>query len=482
MKAISQHEITIDRRPLWIVVCDRMRREIFLILLFVAFAFSLRQTGPADLSPEGYKTLCVFGLSLVLWASNLIPLSVTSLFVMAMIPLLGIMGASQVYSYFGNNAVFFVLGAFILSAGVVGCGLSVRLSLWVMDCWGDRPRRLIASIYLFGAVSSCVMSEHAVAAMLFPIVMEIARALKLEPGKSNFGKSLFFALAWGSIIGGSATALGGGRVPLAMELLGKTTHGASSITFTQYSQLSICLVLMLLLLGWVVLMFLYPSEVEDITPAKQYLHAKALASGRWSLSEAGVAVVMTVTVLMWFLRGEELGLANIAIFAMVALFVLNLITWKGVEEHVNWAIVLMYGGAICLGQVMVDSGAAYWLAKRVFLGAVASKTVFLMTIAVLSLIFTSFMSNSAVVAILVPPAISLADAYGISPAQAVMAVTIPSNFAFILPIATPASAIAYSSRYIPLADMVKSGAIMGGLGILCFLFSLMVYWPMLGFR
>ena len=62
-------------------------------------------------------------------------------------------------------------------------------------------------------------------------------------------------------------------------------------------------------------------------------------------------------------------IANIAIIAIVLLFVLNLITWKMVEAHINWAIVLMYGGAICcLGEVMSESGAALWLAEQLFSG------------------------------------------------------------------------------------------------------------------
>ena len=68
-----------------------------------------------------------------LWTSNVIPLSITSLLAIAAIPMLGIMDASQVYSFFGNKAVFFILGVFILSASMIGSGLSTRLSMWVRN-------------------------------------------------------------------------------------------------------------------------------------------------------------------------------------------------------------------------------------------------------------------------------------------------------------------------------------------------------------
>ena len=151
-----------------------------------------------------------------------------------------------------------------------------------------------------------------------------------------------------------------------------------------------------------------------------------------------------------------------------------------VEEHINWAIVLMYGGAICLGEVMAETGAALWLAEKLFSGIVESPISFLLVIALLSTLLTTFMSNSAVIAILLPTAISMSPAYGIHPALATMTVILPSNFAFILPIATPASALAYSSKFLTLKEMIWSGSLLSLLGLGGFLILLVFYWPMVG--
>lgn len=471
-----------DRRPIWVIIFDRMRRWIFLLLIFAAFAFLLNQEGPADLSREGYKVLCVFFLCVSLWSTNLIPLSVTSLLAIAAIPLLGIMSASDTYSFFGNKAVFFILGAFILSAAMIGCGLSARASMWVLETWGSSPAKLIAAVYFFGAVGSCFMSEHAVAAMMFPLIFEIVNALKLKQRDSRFGKGLFFAMAWGCIIGGAATVLGGGRVPLALEILEQSTHGESTLGILQYSVLSFPLVVLLILLGWVILRIMFAPDITDIRAARETLHQKLQAMGKVKLAEKGIALVMAITLFCWFFYGEELGIANIAIISIVFLFVFNLITWNMVEKHVNWAIILMYGGAICLGEVMAHSGAAHWLAKQIFAGTIQSSAGFLLTIAFLSMLFTTFMSNSAVIAILLPPALSMCQTYSIDPTVAAMTVILPSNFAFILPMATPASALAYSSRFFSLREMVVSGSVLGVLGMLCYAFLLFVYWPMIGFQ
>ena len=481
MKATeSTPDIIVDRRPMALVILDRLRREILLALFFAVFFFLISLEGPVDLSREGYKVLCVFFLCVSLWTTNLIPLSITSLLAIAMIPMMGIMNASDVYSFFGNKAVFFILGVFILSAAMIACGLSTRLSIWVIDNWGANPSRLLMAIYFLSAFSSCFMSEHAVAAMMFPIVLEIVNTLGLRKEDSVFGKGMFFALAWGCIIGGTATVFGGGRVLLGVEILEKTTHNAS-IGILEYTKLSFPLVFILFICGWVVLKLFFSPDITDIEPVHQVLQKKLKSMGAVTIKEKGIACVMILTLIAWFCFSEDIGIANIALIAIVLLFVLNLINWRMVEEHVNWSIILMYGGAICLGEVMSQSGAALWLAKHVFEGT-ASPIIFLLLVAILSTVLTNFMSNSAVIAVLLPPALSMSDTYGISPSMVAMTVILTSNFAFMLPIGTPASAVAYSSRFISIGEMVRTGSLLSLLGMVAFATLLFFYWPLLGYH
>ncbi len=475
----KNQQIFIDRRPIWILLFERLRRYIILALFFGIFALLLTQEGPSDLSLEGYKVLCLFFLCVCLWATNLIPLSITSLLAIAAVPLLGIMEASQAYSYFGNKAVFFILGVFILSASMIACGLSTRISIWVMENWSETPGGLVTATYCFAGISSCFMSEHAVAVILFPIIHEIIQSLNLKRDNSVFAKSMYFAMAWGCIIGGAMTVLGGGRVPLGVEMLEKATAGQQTLGIIKYTQLSFPLVLLLFAGGWLALKILFPPDIHDIEPARKALKQKSLVMGRVTFQEKGIALVMGATLFCWFGFGDQLGIANIAIIAIVLLFVLNLITWKMVEAHINWAIVL---SAICLGEVMAESGAALWLAEKLFSGLVESGIVFLLVMAVLSTLFTTFMSNSAVIAILLPTAISMGPNYGIDPVVATMTVLLPSNFAFILPIATPAAALAYSSRFLTLKDMIFSGIVLSLLGLVCYVLLLLVYWPLIGFQ
>ena len=75
---------------------------------------------------------------------------------------------------------------------------------------------------------------------------------------------MYFAMAWGCIIGGSMTVLGGGRVPLAVEMLEKATAGQQTLGILQYTQLSFPLVL-LLLRRWM-------GDVENLVSLRHTKH------------------------------------------------------------------------------------------------------------------------------------------------------------------------------------------------------------------
>ena len=77
------NKVVFDRRPLWIVIFDRMRRGIVVAILLIGFFVLLGLEPPEGLTAEGYKVLCLFFLCICLWSSNVIPLSATSLLVIA---------------------------------------------------------------------------------------------------------------------------------------------------------------------------------------------------------------------------------------------------------------------------------------------------------------------------------------------------------------------------------------------------------------
>ncbi len=470
----------IDRRPLLLVLMSRLSRQLWLAAFFLVFAGLVGAEPPEGLSVAGWRTLCIFSLCVALWATALLPLAITSLLAIALVPLLEVMPAAKAYGYFGSKVVFFILGAFMLSAALTTSGLSRRLATIVVQRFGKTPQSLVRAVFLLCAMAATVMSSHAVAAMVFPILVDIARALQLRPLRSKLGMALFFAMAWGSVIGGSLTILGGGRGPLAIGLLEEFAPAAgTTIGFGEFIAYSAPMVLMMLAFAGFVLSRI-EFEVTSTRAARERLGAALHDMGKMTSRESIVGVTVLTTVALWLFAGDQLGLANIAIVAMAALFVMGAMRWREVEENVNWGVLVMYGGAICLGGAMESSGAALWLTRDLLSATDVSAEVLLIAVALISALLTEFMSNSAVVAMLMPAALSLAHAQGINLAAMTMVVVLPSNFAFMFPVSTPVTAIAWSAGYYTPSQVMARGLTLHLAGLTAMIFSIIFIWPAFG--
>jgi sodium-dependent dicarboxylate transporter 2/3/5 len=464
--------------PLMLLV--RNYRYLVICLVWLIFGVLISITPPHGLSPQGMKALAIFFVCVVFWVTNVIPLMITSLLAIILFPLLGVLDGKLTYSLFGNQAVFFILGAFILASALMRSGLSTRLALLILKKFGRSPRSLMLSILLLPAFASFWMSAHAVAAMMFPLVSEIVDALELKSPGDNYGKSLFLAMAWGCIIGGITTFLGGARAPLALGILFEIT--GKSIGFVPWALASLPTVLIMLLLTYIVLCELFPYKLDDVSPAKKMLSKKVAALKKISVQEKALGVLMLVTVCCWVFWGQFMGLANIALAAVIVAFTFNLLHWKEVEEDVNWGIFLMYGGAICLGFAMEKTGAAKWLAENILGNSFKTPWGLVLPLSFISLFLTEAISNSAVVALLMPIAISISAQFKLDPVIATMVLTIPSGLAFVLPMGTPATAIAFSSGFVKTIDTVKAGLLLKIIAWIIFNLLAYFYWPLLGFK
>ena len=154
------------------------------------------------LSVEGKNVLALFAFAIILWVTEALPVPITSLMTLALLPALNIVSAKQAFLGFGTTAVFFLIGAFLFALALSKSGLSKRIALFLLSRFDQNPERLLLGVMLTTALMTFVMPEHAVAALMFPVVMEIAKTLKPEPWNSKYGKALFLGWADAAAVGG----------------------------------------------------------------------------------------------------------------------------------------------------------------------------------------------------------------------------------------------------------------------------------------
>lgn len=217
------------------------------------------------------------------WLTNIIPLAITALLGMVLMPLLNIMSVDHTFALFGNKAIFFILGALIISAALYYTGLGSRMAFSIIKLFGNSPRNLLVGILLTAASMACLMPEHAVAALLFPIVMEIALSLELKPLESIYAKLLFLSMAWGAIIGGITTYLGGSRNLLAVEILEQKYN--MSIGFFEWIKYSWPIPTLMLIFFMLLIWKYFKIDINNIDKAYSVLEDKLAQKGGLSFAE-----------------------------------------------------------------------------------------------------------------------------------------------------------------------------------------------------
>jgi sodium-dependent dicarboxylate transporter 2/3/5 len=364
----------------------------------------------------------------------------------------------------------------MLVAGVMQSGLSERVALLVLNQVGNSARGLLLAMLFLPALMACVMPEHAVAALFLPIALAIVQSLGLKQGHA-YGQAIFFALAWGAIIGGVATLLGGARGPLALALLDELS--GESFSFLQWSLAAFPLVVAVLLVAAFLLRHMTLNVHLDMQAVQDKFTERRLELGSLTIKGWLMGALMLGTVVAWLFAGHANALASISLVSVVLMFAFRLVEWGDVEKHVQWGVVLMYGGAIAIGKALSDTGAAVWLAHTLIPGDMVGLGLIALLILV-TLFFTEGVSNAAAVAVVLPIALPIGAEAGIEPIFIALTIGIIAGFSFMLPMGTPPNALIYASGYVKSMSMLKYGLILSASAFALFMLLVQYWWPIIG--
>jgi sodium-dependent dicarboxylate transporter 2/3/5 len=140
------------------------------------------------------------------WITESVPIPVTSLLPIIVVPLLGLDSVANVTAPYADPLIFLFLGGFMLSIAMERWDLHRRIALLTMLLVGSKPSQQIAGMMLVTAFLSMWMSNTATAVMMLPIALSI---ISMQDNISEkFAKALLLSIAYAASIGGVATIIG----------------------------------------------------------------------------------------------------------------------------------------------------------------------------------------------------------------------------------------------------------------------------------
>ncbi|MDX2501877.1 MAG: SLC13 family permease [Deltaproteobacteria bacterium] len=206
------------------------------------------------MTPDIILVFSILAVAVLFLVTEWIPMEVTALLSLGAVALTGLVSPVQALSGFSNPAVVTVWAVFILSGGLTLTGVANVIGRFVLRMAGTSESRMIIVIMVTAGVMSAIMNNVAVAALMLPVVMDIARHTERPPSR------LLMPLAYGSLLGGLTTQIGTPPNILVTDAL----REAGMKTFTLFDFTPVGLIIMFTGVAFMVLIGRHLLPQRDV--------------------------------------------------------------------------------------------------------------------------------------------------------------------------------------------------------------------------
>ncbi len=404
----------------------------------------------------------IFVLAALLWVTEALPLFATAILIIALEiillanpgswPGLGFEeGYSPDYREFlsplANPVIVLFFGGFILAHAVLKEGVDKAMASVILRSFSSKPMIVMLALMLITAFFSMWMSNTATTAMMITLVVPM---LDQIPKGDPLRKGLLLSIPFAANIGGMGTPIASPPNAVAVSFLQQAGY---DISFLQWVLIAVPLMAFLLLFAWLLLYNSFKSKDASIELKPV---ARKIDGRGWY-----VIIILVTTVLLWLTdRAHGLSTAVVALFPAIAFTATGLLTRSDINS-LEWHILILIMGGIGLGEGMQLTGL-----DEVFVSFIPGQgNMVLAELVIATILFSTFISNTAAANLLLPIGISFAlqnmDTASASPLQVGISIALAASLAMSLPISTPPNTIAYSKGDLETSDFVRPGIIIG---------------------
>ena len=374
-----------------------------LILIFVVFAILLAV--PIMVKPEQQNCLAMLIFVSLLWATEVVPLFVTSLLIPFLVVLLRIMtsdekphqrlgpkeATSAAFASMWTPVIMLLLGGFTIAAALSKYDIARRMAMFVLSKAGTKPHVVLLTNMFVSMFLSMWISNVASPVLCYSIIQPLLRNL---PPDSNFAKALVLGIALAANVGGMSSPIASPQNIIALQNM----H--PSISWGTWFFIAIPVSILSILFVWALLLATFhPGRGTTIVPIKP-------VKDRFTGVQYFITIVTITTIALWCASHQlehvfgDMGV--IAIIPMILFFGTGILTKEDFNNFL-WTIIILAAGGLCLGKSVTSSGLLHTLANEIT-ARVEDLSLYgvLIVFAALILVVATFISHTVAALIMLP--------------------------------------------------------------------------------
>ena len=463
-----------------------MKKYLCLALAFAAMLGIILYPEVQGLSKEGKVALGVGVFAIIVWMTQALDDAQSGFCIVAFLTVFGAANLGRALSGYATGGVWIVMLGMVMAAAMERSGLSRRIALKMVNFAGASPDKLYWMVALITLLMTFfIPSLGAKTLLLMPILAQMGRAFGAETGQSSMVKGLVFVVT----ITGTMFCIGILTSHAANPITaGFLEQAGMPITWAEWFKIGGPPAIICGLLAVPVLRWMWPPEIKDISAGQQYVKAEIEKLGKVSGIEIYTTIIFLVTLALWATdKLHGLNSTLVALFTVIAIIApgpQQVMTWKEAEKKVPWNIFIVYGAGLSMGAILMQTGAAKWIAETFFYGFATLDlklqiVVFIWLMLMLQVLFTGAgPKTTALTPVIIAYAVGAATIN--EPRVFVLLVGMNMLHQYLLPVSNLPNIIGLATEEITAMELIKTGVVMSLFGAIFMSIMVYTYWTWLG--